>query len=65
MDELDLLIIYIDGLVYGDHHVLWAVGVDSGGHKHVLGLVEGASENGASATALLEGLIERGVGICL
>jgi transposase-like protein len=60
-DELELLIIYLDGLVFREHHVLGAVGVDAQGKKHVLGLVEGASENAASATALLEDLVERGV----
>lgn len=60
-DQVELLIIYIDGLVFGEHHVICAVGVDSGGQKYVLGLVEGASENGASATSLLEDLVERGV----
>jgi putative transposase len=60
-DHLELLIIYLDGLVFGEHHVLCAVGVDAQGHKHVLGLTSGASENAASATALLEDLVERGV----
>jgi putative transposase len=41
--------------------VLCAVGVDSQGKKHVLGLVEGASENAAAATSLLEDLVARGV----
>ena len=59
--ELKLLIIYLDGLIFGEHHVLCAVGVDAQGNKHVLGMVEGASENTSSATALLEGLVERGV----
>jgi transposase-like protein len=60
-DEVDLLIIYIDGQVFGDHHIITAVGVDAQGRKHVLGMVEGATENGAAVTALLEDLIERGV----
>ncbi len=60
-DRLELLIIYLDGLIFGQHHVLCAVGVDAQGHKHVLGLAEGASENAASATSLLEDLVERGV----
>lgn len=60
-DDLDLLILYIDGLVFGDHHVLSAVGVAADGRKHVLGLVEGASENAAAAKALLEDLVARGV----
>jgi putative transposase len=60
-DDIELLIIYLDGLVFSEHHVICAVGVDVDGKKHVLGLVEGASENGASATTLLEDLAERGV----
>jgi len=55
------LIIYLDGLIFGEHHVLCAVGVDAQGHKHVLGLASGASENAASATSLLEDLAERSV----
>ena len=61
LDGVDLLIVYIDGQVFGEHHVITAVGVDTQGHKHVLGLVEGATENAAAATALLEDLVERGV----
>lgn len=60
-DELDLLIIYVDGQVFGGHHVLTAVGVDRQGHKHVLGMVDGASENTVAVTALLEDLVARGV----
>ncbi len=60
-DHLELLIIYLDGLIFGDHHVICAVGVDAQGQKHVLGITEGASENAASATSLLEDLVDRGV----
>ena len=60
-DDVDLLVIYLDGLVFGGHHILCAVGVDSDGRKHVLGLAEGASENASSATSLLENMVERGV----
>lgn len=60
-DDLDLLILYIDGIVIGGHSVLVAIGVDSVGFKHVLGLKEGASENATVATALLTDLVERGV----
>ena len=45
LQALDLLIIYLDGVIFGDHHVLVAVGVDAEGKKHVLGGAEGASEN--------------------
>jgi len=60
-DDLDILVIYLDGLIFGGHHVLASVGVDSTGRKHVLGMVQGASENAASAKSLLEDLVERGV----
>ena len=47
-EEVELLILYIDGMVFGDHHVIAAVGVDAEGHKHVLGIQEGATENAAA-----------------
>lgn len=60
-DELDLLVIYVDGMVFGEQHVIGAVGIDRAGYKHVLGIAQGATENGAVVTALLENLVERGV----
>ena len=44
-DELKLLVIYIDGSVFGDYTMIGAVGVDLEGNKHVLGIREGATEN--------------------
>ena len=60
-DEFDLLVIYIDGMQFGEHHVISAVGVDGKGHKHVLGLQQGATENSAAVEDLLEQLVARGV----
>jgi putative transposase len=60
-DDLDILVVYIDGIQFGDCHVIVAIGVDSGGSKHVLGLREGSSENSRVATDLLNDLVERGV----
>lgn len=60
-DDVDLLVIYIDGVQFGGHHVIVAIGVDSDGRKHVLGLAEGASENAVVVKGLLEDLVERGV----
>jgi transposase-like protein len=60
-DQTDILILYIDGIQFGDCHVIVAIGVDSGGCKHVLGLREGSSENSRVATDLLNDLVERGV----
>ena len=60
-EELDLLVMYIDGLRFGDHHVIAALGVDSEGHKHILGLRAGATENAVVVKDLLTELVERGV----
>ncbi len=60
-DDTDILVVYIDGIQFGDCHVIVAIGVDSGGSKHVLGLREGSSENSRVATDLLNNLGERGV----
>ncbi len=59
--KLDLLAVWIDGLQLGPYHVICAVGVDAEGHKHVLGLREGATENAVVASALLEDLVKRGL----
>ena len=61
LDEWDLLVIYLDGIQLGAHHVLAAVGVDTDGKKHVLGMRQGASENTEVTTALLQDLVERGL----
>jgi transposase-like protein len=53
--------LFIDGVHFGEHLVLAAVGVDDRGDKHVLGLREGATENSAACKALLADLIERGL----
>jgi transposase-like protein len=60
-DEVELLVIYIDGQHHGGHQVISAVGVDAGGAKHVLGVSEGATENAVVAKGLLENLVQRGV----
>ena len=59
--DKDILMVYLDGLRFADHHVISAVGVDSEGYKHVLGMVPGASENAAACKDLLELLVSRGV----
>jgi putative transposase len=61
LEALELLILYVDGLRFGDHQVLVAVGVDEQGQKQVLGLAEGASENSQVVKGLLEDLVQRGL----
>jgi len=58
---LKLVALLIDGVYFGEHVVLAAVGVDERGDKHVLGLREGATENAAAVKALLADLVERGL----
>lgn len=60
-DELAILAIYVDGIVVDGHHILAAIGVDSVGAKHLLGLTIGSSENARVAKDLLGSLIERGI----
>jgi transposase-like protein len=40
-EETELLMIYIDVMQFGTHHVISAVGVDGKGVKHVLGIQQG------------------------
>ena len=62
LSKLDLLVIQIDGLHIGNELVLIAaLGIDADGHKHPLGLVEGATENAPVVQALIDNLIERGL----
>ena len=58
---LQVIAVMIDGVRFAEHVVLAAIGIDTGGMKHVLGLREGATENVASCKALLVDLIERGL----
>lgn len=61
LDELDLVLLMIDGIVFKDHCILVALGVDSDGKKHALGIAEGSTENTAVAKALLGDLVARGL----
>ncbi len=61
LGALDLVAVFIDGVHFAEHVILVALGVDAAGHKHVLGLWEGATENGPACRALLSDLDHRGV----
>ena len=61
LGDLDLWVVMIDGIDYRDHAILVALGIDSSGNKHVLGVREGTTENGAVAGALLSDLVDRGL----
>jgi transposase-like protein len=61
LSGLDLASIMIDGLHVDGHVVLVALGFDTTGSKHLLGIHEGATENRESCKALVADLVERGV----
>jgi transposase-like protein len=62
LDTLDLPVILLDGTGFGGDHVLvTALGIDSSGHKHVLGVVEGTTESEEVCRSLLRNLIDRGL----
>ena len=60
-DAVKLLVIYVDGVVFGEHTMIGAVGVDTAGNKHVLGIREGATENATVVKELLQDIVARGV----
>ena len=51
----------LDGLRFGQHVILVALGIDADGYKHLLGLWEGATENAAVCRSLLSDLVDRGL----
>lgn len=61
LGDLDIWAVFIDGIHFGEHVVLCALGIDAGGNKHVLGLWEGATENEVACKAMLENLVDRGL----
>jgi len=61
LDELDLVAVLIDGIHLGQQVLVVALGIESSGKKHVLGLWQGATENTTVVQALLEDLEARGL----
>ncbi len=61
LSGLDIVALMLDGLVVGDHVALVALGIDADGHKHLLGVTEGATENAVACTKLLTDLRDRGL----
>ena len=61
LGALDIWAVFIDGIHFGEHVVLCALGVDATGAKHVLGLWEGATENEIACKAMLENISTRGL----
>lgn len=60
-DDLDVLAIFIDGIHLADRVHIAAVGLDSRGKKHVLGITQGGSEHHEVCKDLLADLLNRGL----
>jgi Transposase, Mutator family len=58
---LELVAILIDGIHLGKQVLVVALGIESSGKKHVLGLWQGATENTVVVKDLLEDLVTRGL----
>ena len=63
LSGLDLVALMVDGVHFGGHCCVVAVGIDIDGVKHPLGVVEGDTENATLVTDLLVGLRERGLDV--
>jgi transposase-like protein len=53
----------VDGVHFGEHTCIVALGIDIDGIKHPLSLVEGSTENATLVTELIVGLRERGLDV--
>jgi hypothetical protein len=63
LSTVDLVAVMVDGVHFGEHCCVVAVGIDIDGTKHPLALVEGSTENATLVTDLLVGLRERGLDV--
>ena len=61
LSELDLVCLMSDGVHFGEHTCVVALGIALDGTKHPLALQEGSTENTTLARDLLTGLRERGL----
>jgi putative transposase len=63
LSGLDLVALMVDGVHFGEHCCVVALGIGIDGTKHPLSLVEGSTENTTLVTALIVGLRERGLDV--
>jgi transposase-like protein len=63
LSGLDLVAMMIDGVHFGEHTCVVALGIGIEGTKHPLSLVEGSTENATLVRDLLVGLGERGLDV--
>jgi len=63
LDDLDLVAFMVDGVHFGAHTCVVALGIGIDGTKHPLAVEEGSTENATLATELITGLRERGLDV--
>jgi putative transposase len=63
LSQLDLVAFMVDGVHFGEHTCVVALGIDIEGTKHPLSLVEDSTENATLVTELIVGLRERGLDV--
>jgi transposase-like protein len=63
LSTVDLIAVMVDGVHFGGHCCVVALGIGVDGTKHPLGVVEGSTENATLVTDLLVGLRERGLDV--
>ena len=61
LEALDLVAIFLDGVLFAEHCLVVALGIDSTGQKHPLGLWDGSTENATVCQGLLSTLHSRGL----
>jgi transposase-like protein len=63
LDDLDLVAFMADGVHFGEHTCVVALGIDINGVKHPLAIEEGSTENATLVTDLITGLRDRGLDV--
>jgi transposase-like protein len=63
LDALDLAVFMVDGVHFGEHTCVVALGIDIDGVKHPLAIEEGSTENATLVTGLITGLRDRGLDV--
>ena len=63
LDDLDLVAFMVDGVHFGEHTCVVALGIGIDGTKHPLAVEEGSTENATLATGLITGLRDRGLDV--
>ncbi len=63
LDDLDLVAFMVDGVHFGEHTCVVALGIAIDGTKHPLAVEEGSTENATLVTDLITGLRDRGLDV--